>query len=139
MEEVTVVGDVAVKGLVPEIGFGLAAHDEGMAIVPERGGGIHRRHAFDECRALFGRDRVRFPEHSLAGRSSRPPHRRSLKEPRRSVSMKWAPGYSCSRRMWPIPPSTVRCSVLGDLPYAAFTYWPSSSFKPWTSIEPRPP
>ena len=25
-------------------------------------------------------------------------------------------GYSCSRRMWPMPPSTVRRMVLGDLP-----------------------
>src|SRR5215472_17547942 len=58
----------------------LAAHDEGMAIVPERGGGIHPRHAFDECRALFGRDGVRFPEHSLAGRSSTPRNHRRLKE-----------------------------------------------------------
>src|ERR1700757_5338468 len=47
--------------------------------------------------------------------------------------------YCCCSLMLPIPPFTERWMVVGDLPYASFTYFPSSSFRPCVSIEPKPP
>jgi len=91
---------------------------QNLAAARFRGDGlVHRAHARKEAGLLGGRERLELAAEEFGDCRRREDERGAEKASTVGThAASLSARYSCSSLMWPMPPSTVRRKVFGDLP-----------------------